>query len=183
MNKNIKIIIFAFLFIFVFVVFALVFDIGRKDDVEPINFEECVLKGYPIQETFPRQCRASEGGLFTENIGDANDKSDKSDLIKVNTPLPNEIVKSPLLISGIARGYWFFEGSFPIKLVDDGNNEIASGIAQAEGEWMTTKFVPFKAEFKFEKPLIKTGKLILKKDNPSDFREYDDEFVIPLAFD
>lgn len=42
MNKNIKIIILAFLFIFVFVVFALVFDIWRKDDVElviPLVFE------------------------------------------------------------------------------------------------------------------------------------------------
>lgn len=183
MNKNMKIIISAVLAIFVLIVFGLAFDIGRKDNTEPINFNECVQKGYPIQETFPRQCRTPEGKSFIENGGDTNAKFDKSDLIKVNAPLSNEIIKSPLIISGKARGTWFFEGSFPVKLFDDDNNEIVSGIAQAEGEWMTTEFVPFKAELKFEKPSVKTGKLILKKDNPSDFREYDDEIVIPVKFD
>lgn len=181
MNKNMKIIISAVLAIFVLIVFGLAFDIGRKDDTEPINFNECVQKGYPILESFPRQCRMPDGKVFVEK--EDNVDNDKSDLIKVDMPLPNDNIKSPLLISGVARGTWFFEGSFPVKLFDDDNNEIVSGIAQAEGEWMTTEFVPFKAELKFEKPSVKTGKLILKKDNPSDFRQLDDEIVIPVKFD
>jgi len=57
------------------------------------------------------------------------------------------------------------------------------GIAQAEGEWMTTEFVPFKATLNFEKPSVKTGKLILKKDNPSGLSQNDDELVVPIKFD
>lgn len=163
------------------VIFALVFDIGRRDNTEPVNFKECALKGYPILESLPNQCRTPDGKVFLEK--DNNTTDDKSDLIKVDAPLPNEAVKSPLLISGLARGNWFFEASFPVNLLDDKDNEIASGTAKAEGEWMTAEFVPFKAELKFEKPATKLGKLILKKDNPSDFRQYDDEIIIPVAFD
>lgn len=172
-----KKIIFIASVIFLIVIAILVFDIGRRDDTEPINFKECALKGYPILESFPRQCRTPDGKVFVEKF------EDKSDLIKVSVPLPDEVVKSPLLVSGLARGYWFFEASFPVRLVDDNDNQIALGIAQAEGEWMTTEFVPFKAELNFEKPLAKTGKLILEKDNPSGLPEYDDELVIPVKFD
>ena len=179
-----KKIIFIASIIFLIVIAALVFDIGRRDNTEPVNFKECVLLGYPTLESFPRQCRTPDGMSFTEDVEkDDTAYADKSDLIKVNAPLPNETVKSPLLVSGFARGYWFFEASFPIRLFDDDGNEIAVGIAQAEGEWMTTEFVPFKTTLNFEKPLGETGELILEKDNPSGLPQHDDELVIPIRFD
>jgi len=94
-----------------------------------------------------------------------------------------EILGSYIIVSGMARGYWFFEASFPVRLFDDKGKEIAVGIAQAEGEWMTTEFVPFKTTLNFEKTLGKTGELILEKNNPSDLREHDDKLVIPVMFD
>lgn len=178
-----KIILIASIIILI-VIALLVFDIGRRDDTEPINFKECALKGYPILESFPRQCRMPDGKVFVEREDkEDNAGNDKNNLIKVDAPLPNDNIKSPLLISGLARGYWFFEASFPVSLLDDNGNEIASGIAQAEGEWMTTEFVPFKATLNFEESSVKTGKLILKKDNPSGLPENDDEVVIPVKFD
>lgn len=179
-----KKIIFIGLAIFLIVIGALVFDIGRRDDTEPINFKECELKGYIILESFPRRCQTPKGEFFIEDVDKENIASeDKSNLIKVDSPLPNETVKNPLLVSGIARGYWFFEASFPVSLLDDDGNEIALGIAQAEGEWMTTEFVPFKVILNFDKPSTTAGKLILKKDNPSGFPENDDELIIPIVFD
>lgn len=172
-----KKITFIVLIIILIIVASLIFDIGRRDDTKPLNFKECALKGYPILESFPRQCRTPDGKFFVEKF------ENKSDLIKVESPLPDETVQSPLVVKGIARGYWFFEASFPVILMDDNGNQIALGIAQADGEWMTTEFVPFKAELNFENPSVKTGKLILKKDNPSDLREFDDELVIPVKFD
>lgn len=177
-----KKIIFAVLIVFFIVIGALVFDFGRRDDTKPINFKECALKGYPIQESFPRRCATPEGEAFTEESTDKTGDIDKSNLIKVSAPLPDEIIKSPLMISGSARGYWFFEASFPIKLVDETGIEIASGIAKAEGDWMTAEFVPFKAELIFKNPSAKTGKLIFKKDNPSSLSQNDDELVVPVNF-
>ncbi len=44
--------------------------------------------------------------------------SSNSDLINVSAPLANAKVTSPLLVKGQARGTWFFEASFPVKLID-----------------------------------------------------------------
>lgn len=178
-----KKIILTILIIILIIFGILILDIGRREDTEPTNFKECVLKGYPILETFPAQCRTPDGKFFIEDVDDKDNVApDKSDLIKVETPLPNNAVESPLVVSGLARGNWFFEASFPVILLDDNGNQIASGIAQAEGEWMTTEFVPFKAELNFNKPLTDGGKLILKKDNPSGLPEHDDELIIPVKF-
>lgn len=111
----------------------------------------------------------------------------KEDLIRILSPMANEEISSPLAIKGEARGYWFFEASFPIVLVDWDGRIIAQAIATAEKEWMTEDFVPFTAELSFEKPefirnFSKRGALILQKDNPSGLSEHDDALEIPIVF-
>ena len=107
---------------------------------------------------------------------------DKSDLIQVETPKRNEIVASPLLVKGRARGYWYFEASFPIKVEDEKGNIIAIKPAQAKGEWMTREFVPFEAILEFDESKTRKGFLILEKDNPSGLPEQADRLVIPVRF-
>ncbi|OGF67289.1 hypothetical protein A3I27_02100 [Candidatus Giovannonibacteria bacterium RIFCSPLOWO2_02_FULL_43_11b] len=106
----------------------------------------------------------------------------KDDLIKLNSPKPNDIVLSPLVIEGEARGTWYFEASFPISLVDANGKLLARTPAEAQGEWMTENFVPFKAGLKFDTPTTDTGFLILEKDNPSGLPEHADELKIPVKF-
>src|SRR5687768_13489706 len=57
-------------------------------------------------------------------------------LINVTEPQADAIVSSPLTVKGEARGPWYFEASFPVRLYDDVGTEIAVGVAQAQGEWM-----------------------------------------------
>jgi hypothetical protein len=104
------------------------------------------------------------------------------DLIRVFSSQANEKVSSPLLIKGEARGSWFFEGTFPVKLLDDKGNIIAQHYAQAKGDWMTEDFVPFEAELVFETPTTQKGWLVLEKDNPSDLPENADELRVPVIF-
>jgi hypothetical protein len=106
-----------------------------------------------------------------------------SDQIKVTNPLPNQAIQSPLIIEGEARGIWFFEATFPVKLLDANGNIIAAHFAQAQGEWMTEDFVSFKAQIEFEKPASDTGVLVLEKDNPSGLPENDAKIEIPVRFD
>lgn len=106
----------------------------------------------------------------------------KDDLIKVVYPKKDQIVTSPLQVTGEARGTWFFEASFPVRLLDANNNEIAVGIAQAQGEWMTQNYVPFKADIVFTSPTTDTGFLVLQKDNPSGLPEHDNELRFPIRF-
>lgn len=109
-------------------------------------------------------------------------KTSYKDLVKIETPAPFNTVSSPVTIRGVARGPWFFEASFPIKIVTDKGITIGSGIAQADGEWMTTDYVPFTAIITFTKGGATEGEIIIAKDNPSGMPENDDSFIIPVKF-
>mgnify|MGYP001570776670 CR=1 FL=1 len=104
------------------------------------------------------------------------------DLLRVDTPLADAVISSPLTISGAARGTWYFEASFPIKLLDGSGKEIAVAIAQAQSDWMTTEFVPFSAILTFTAPTTSNGTLVFHKDNPSGLPENDDSFSLPIKF-
>lgn len=133
------------------------------------------------------QTRVGERGIV-ENGGNGQTENGTTtplvykDLVHVENPRANGTVTSPLRVIGAARGNWYFEASFPIELVDGNGRRIAIAPAQAEGEWMTTKYVPFALELAFEVPTTSTGTLILHKDNPSGLPEHDDSFKIPVRF-
>ena len=59
---------------------------------------------------------------------------DKSDLIVVDTLASGAAISSLLAISGKARGTWYFEGSFPVTVVESTGVVIGQGIATAQGE-------------------------------------------------
>ena len=106
--------------------------------------------------------------------------------IRVTSPQPGDSVGSPIRITGEARGYWFFEASFPVVVVDWDGIILAEGIATANGDWMTESFVPFTAEIEYAEPSVPDfntrGAIILKKDNPSGLPENDDAIEIPITF-
>ncbi|MDO8265018.1 MAG: Gmad2 immunoglobulin-like domain-containing protein [Candidatus Parcubacteria bacterium] len=115
-------------------------------------------------------------------IEDIGNSLEKKDLIVVTSPGPNDLVSSPLLITGEARGSWYFEASFPVRIEDSNGNELGVVPAQAFDDWMTTDFVPFQAFLEFEKPATEYGTLILEKDNPSGLPQFEDEMHIPVKF-
>lgn len=109
---------------------------------------------------------------------------DKSNVIVLNEPLLNATATSPLIISGKARGMWFFEASFPVKLFDLNGVLLGTAIAQAQGDWMTQDFVPFIASLQFTSPTTTNkGILVLEKDNPSGLVEHDDALEVPVFFE
>ena len=119
----------------------------------------------------------------------------KSDLIKVENPLPNQLVKSPMTFSGEARGYWFFEASFPIRVYDANGKELGVAVAQVQGDpvkspvgdngagWMTEDFVSFSTTLELPLPETSAGVVVFEKDNPSGLPEHADEVRIPVRFD
>lgn len=105
----------------------------------------------------------------------------KGDRIRVRIS-PGDAIRSPLTVKGEARGTWFFEASFPVRLLDGNGKEIAVIPAQAQGDWMTQDFVPFRAVLTFTIPATPEGTLVLEKDNPSGLPEYADELRVPVRF-
>ncbi len=143
------------------------------------NFAECAKAGNPVMESYPRQCRSKEGKTFREDIGN---ELEKDNLIRVASPRPNALVTSPLVVKGMARGTWFFEASFPVRLFNGNGEEIARGVAQAKSDWMTTEFVPFEVTLIFTMPTTTVGTLLLDKDNPSGLPENEDALRMPVRF-
>jgi|GEM_PF-1460922 hypothetical protein len=101
--------------------------------------------------------------------------------LRLAAPLSGALVASPLALSGEAAG-WYFEATFPVKLLDANGKVLASGQARATSDWMTTDFVPFTAALDFPAPATATGTLVFKNDNPSGDPTRDEIVSIPVRF-
>lgn len=107
------------------------------------------------------------------------------DIIIIDAPSSGDRVTSPITVSGKARGNWFFEGSFPIVVVNWDGLIIGEGIATAEGEWMTTEYVPFTGSVFYTldpNTPYDRGAVIFRKDNPSGLPGNDDAREVPIFF-
>lgn len=58
-----------FLVVAVAAIVVILLSKSQKESVKPIGtFEECVHAGYPVMESYPRQCSLPSGKFFTETI-------------------------------------------------------------------------------------------------------------------
>ena len=112
-----------------------------------------------------------------------------ADMIILTTPVPLGLVENGLVVTGQARGNWFFEASFVVDLVSSTGTVIARSIATTTSDWMTTDFIPFTTSLQFVNPYsegadesLKNGMLILRKENPSGDPVRDDSLEIPVRF-
>jgi len=113
-----------------------------------------------------------------------------ADLIQVSFPKISSKIVSPLVVTGKARGNWYFEASFPIVVVNWDGLIIGEGYATAQGDWMTTDFVPFKGTINFVPTECSDGAeyclrgaVIFKNDNPSGDPALDKAVEIPVIFE
>ncbi len=178
--RSIVIALAALLVLLAAVSIAAVFSVGERGATVD-SFERCVAAGNPVMESYPERCRSADGRVFVRDIGN---ELEKADLIRLARPRPGDSIASPLIVEGEARGFWFFEASFPVKLFDKNGAEIPMrpGYVMASDEWMTTEFVPFRATLEFDAPAAGRGTLMLQKDNPSGLPEHDDALFVPVLF-
>ncbi|WP_169711674.1 Gmad2 immunoglobulin-like domain-containing protein [Henriciella litoralis] len=100
-----------------------------------------------------------------EDGGSALD--DDAMALTLDTPVEGADVTSPLTFSGSASGLWYFEGDFPVRLVDGSDTVIAESYASSQSNWMTEEQVPFKGEIEFDVSEATEATLILQADDPS----------------
>lgn len=102
--------------------------------------------------------------------------------IIIDVPQNYERIANPLLVSGKARGTWYFEASFPARVEDANGVVLGQTPITAQANWMTTEFVPFIGSISFTTSTTHTGFVIFAKDNPSGLPEYDAEVRVPITF-
>ena len=106
----------------------------------------------------------------------------RSDQLRIEAPAPDAVITSPLRVAGTARGPWFFEATFPVKLLDARGTLVTQSFVQAQGEWMTTEFVFFEGKLIFDAPATPTGTLVFEKANASGLPEHADALRVPVRF-
>lgn len=140
--------------------------------VETFTLEGNDNKTAPIQkDNFSVPVQATSATSSIQNIPE----------IIISSPQPGEVVSSPLVVTGQAKGSWFFEASLPVKLLNTNGETIMTAPAQAEGDWMTNELVPFKAILNFN-ATSSAGYLLVSKDNPSGLSENDASMRISVKF-
>ncbi len=144
------------------------------------TFTQCSENGYLVELTNPAVCMTPDGRRFVAESADVSKRA--PDLIHITNPTSGQLVTSPITIDGEARGFWFFEGVFPIKLLDERGKEIGATTTHAIGEWTTENFVPFHAAITYKHTNSKTGMLVFMKDNPSGLAQNDQKVEIPVVF-
>ncbi|HWH16446.1 MAG TPA: Gmad2 immunoglobulin-like domain-containing protein [Candidatus Paceibacterota bacterium] len=165
-----------------------------RSDLEPaedqealsvLSFADCVAAGYPVMESYPRQCKTPDGRTYAEELPPPEPTyvNASADMIRVTNPTPGAVTGKSFTVKGEARGNWFFEASFPIEVRDAAGNLLTTVVAQADGEWMTTEFVPFTAEVTVDDSFIGEAVLTLKKDNPSGLPENDASMSFPFTIE
>lgn len=103
--------------------------------------------------------------------------------VVISSPQSNELVKSPLTITGTVPAGWMFEGQFPIKLLDANKNLIVQGIGKevVPGSWSSGSPISFNASISFSTTAT-NGFIQITKDNPSGLPQNDASFEIPVMF-
>lgn len=136
-------------------------------------------------------------GLVWVNMGDKEDTNVETpiaptiiytnasaDMIRMEVPFPGAVVGKEFRAVGEARGNWYFEASFPLEVLDKDGNRLFQTYATAQGEWMTTQFVPFMSEpIIIPATYIGPATLVLHKDNPSGLPEHDASISFPIIIE
>jgi hypothetical protein len=153
------------------------------------SFADCVAAGYPVLETSPRQCKTPDGRTYAEEPTPAQVaasityKNASANDVVVTNPTPGAVTGKEVMVMGKARGPWYFEASFPVQILDANGKVLASGPAKAEGDWMTTEFVPFKITLTVPTSYIGPATLVLHKDNPSGLPEKEASVSFPFTIE
>lgn len=158
---------------------------------EIADFTTCKAAGYQVVMGDGRithdSCSTPDGEVFVSDAALTPDTatttaSSTESMIRISDLTANQLVKSPLTVTGQALGNWFFEASFPVELLDGNGKSLLMVPAQAQGDWMTSSFVPFSVTLSFAQPITATGTLVFRNDNPSGLPENQKELRIPLRF-
>ena len=125
--------------------------------------------------------RATPPPVTVPPVVEATYVNASADLVVVSSPLPGAAVPATVTVTGQARGTWYFEASFPLEVVAASGEQLVQMPVQAQGEWMTTNFVPFSAQVTLLGTYKGAAKIILHNDNPSGLPENEKSLTIPIV--
>ncbi|MFA5946767.1 MAG: Gmad2 immunoglobulin-like domain-containing protein [Patescibacteria group bacterium] len=154
--------------------------VSTQVTVSQEKFLACQQAGGSTVQVYPRRCQTEHNVQYEEEA--VSNYGDKISFIRLNAPWPTVPVNGSVTVTGEART-WYFEASFPVTVETPSGTVLGTGIAQAQGDWMTDAFVPFEVTVNFTpQPAFTQGFMVFHKDNPSGLPEHDDYMKVPITF-
>lgn len=131
----------------------------------------------------PQQADKSQVDTVSPRDPGRKEAAGAGDMIDVESPASGTKISSPLTVKGKAKGYWYHEGMFTIKLYDTATDSLlAKTTAEADGKWMTEQFVPFEATLTFKARGNQRGRLVFERANPSGLPQNEQSYSVPVIF-
>lgn len=154
---------------------------------EKISMENCDPPGGDVVKYYGEVISEEKESIYTilrtlQFFSNDRKPEPLDDLIRVEMPLKNADISSPVKITGKAKGYWFFEAVAPVDLVNEDHKLLGQGTITATGKWMTEDLVPFEGSVEYNEHSEGKGFLILRRANASGKPEHDRAFYIPVKY-
>ncbi|GAM98642.1 hypothetical protein U91I_02277 [alpha proteobacterium U9-1i] len=90
------------------------------------------------------------------------------DVASVEAPIADARVTSPLAVTGLAPGNWYFENQFPVRLVGADGAVLAEAPAHPRVSWTDPGDKVFDATLNFSVTADTPATLVLQEDMPGE---------------
>ncbi len=127
-------------------------------------------------------CNSSICSNFTKmcDIEDVDNEGEKGAVSQKDIELvlydikEGDTLSKGTVVKGEITGSWYFEGEFPVRILNGGGDEINTLIAVAKEPWMTEESVTF--EFVLDTVVDEDTDIVMRfeKSNPSGLEEFKD---------
>ncbi len=109
-----------------------------------------------------------------EEVNEEEVLSEKGNKLVLENLKDGDTVDEDFEVKGKVSGEWFFEGTFPVRVLTENEEIIKSLSATTDDDWMTSDLVSF--SFKLDTNLEKESVVVIRfeKANPSGIGENDD---------
>ncbi len=107
--------------------------------------------------------------------------SEKGSILILDNIKDGDTVDEGFQIKGRVSGEWFFEGTFPVRVLNTQGEIIESLIAASEGGWMTSNLVDFTFTLDLDLDKESIVKIVFEKSNASNLVENDDSASITVT--
>lgn len=116
-----------------------------------------------------------------EEVNEEEVLSEKGNKLVLENLKDGDTVDEDFEVKGKVSGEWFFEGTFPVRVLTENEEIIKSLSATTDDDWMTSDLVSF--SFKLDTNLEKESVVVIRfeKANPSGIGENDDYAQVTIT--
>ena len=145
-----------------------------------ISQNESLCCKYEICKQLTTICEKDAQEEEIENIG-GEVLSEKGQTLYLDNIKSGDTVQIGYEMKGQAPGSWYFEGSFPVRVLNIQGEVVSSLVASTSDDWMTENSVSFSVVIDF--PLEQESAFVLQfeKSNPSGLDENSDIAKIAIS--